>query len=192
MAVLKPTLGRRAISICFALLALLWCSLATNAQTVSKEYQVKAAFLFNFAQFVDWPPAAFTNADMPFTIGILGRDPFGAALEDTVQGETVSNRKIVIERAQTVDGLKNCQVIFVCLSEKNHLPAILSALDARPILTVSEIEGFDQLGGGINFYRDGGKVRFEVNPAAARRDGLKVSSQLLSLGKIIQTSKEGK
>ena len=194
MAVLNPTRSRRAVCICCLLLTLLCGSgLPVFAQAeVSKEYQVKAAFLFNFAQFVDWPPAVFTNAGMPFTIGILGRDPFGAALEATVQGETINSHKIIIERARTVDDLKNCQLVFISQSEKNHVPEILSALDDRPVLTVSEIEGFARLGGSINFYLDGGKVRFEVNPAAAQRDGLKVSSQLLSLGKIIQTSKEGK
>jgi len=194
MAVLNAAMRGRAARLCFVLLTLLGGGhLTVNGQTgVSKEYQVKAAFLFNFAQFVDWPPAAFTNIDMPFTIGILGRDPFGAALEATVEGETVNNRKIIIERARTVDDLKNCQLIFISQSEKSQVPEILSALDDRPVLKVSEIEGFARLGGSINFYLDDGRVRFEVNPAAAQRDGLKVSSQLLSLGKIIQTSKEGK
>jgi YfiR/HmsC-like len=91
-----------------------------------------------------------------------------------------------------VDDLKNCQLIFISKSEKKHVTEILSALDDKPVLTVSEIEGFAERGGGINFYLEGKKVRFEVNPDAARHDGLKVSSQLLSLGKIIETAKEAK
>ena len=162
------------------------------AQTTSKEYQIKAAFLFNFMQFVEWPPTVFKNADDPFRIGVLGQDPFNAALEDTVQGETISNHKIIVEHAMQVDDLKNCELIFISKSEKKHVPEILSALDDKPILTVSEIEGFAERGGGINFYLEGNKVRFEVNPDAARHDGLKVSSQLLSLGKIIETAKEAK
>ena len=162
------------------------------AQATSKEYQIKAAFLFNFIQFVQWPPTVFKNADDPFRIGVLGQDPFNAALEDTVQGETISNHKIIVEHAMQVDDLKNCQLIFISKSEKKHVTEILSALDDKPVLTVSEIEGFAERGGGINFYLEGNKVRFEVNPDAARHDGLKVSSQLLSLGKIIETAKEAK
>lgn len=161
------------------------------AQATSREYQIKAAFLFNFMQFVEWPPTVFTNADDPFRIGVLGQNPFDAALEETVQGETISNHKIIVEHATQVEDLKNCQLIFISKSEKKHVTEILSALEDKPVLTVSEIEGFAQHGGGINFYLEGNKVRFEVNPDAARHDGLKVSSQLLSLGKIIQTAKEG-
>ena len=162
------------------------------AQTPSKEYQIKAAFLFNFIQFVEWPPTVFKNADDPFRIGVLGQDPFNAALEETVQGETIINHKIIVEHPMQVDDLKNCQLIFISKSEKKHVTEILSALDDKPVLTVSEIEGFAERGGGINFYLEGNKVRFEVNPDAARHDGLKVSSQLLSLGKIIETAKEAK
>jgi hypothetical protein len=162
------------------------------AQATSKEYQIKAAFLFNFMQFVEWPPTVFTNADEPFRIGVLGQNPFDAALEETVQGETISNHKIIVEHAMQVDDLKNCQLIFISKSEKKQVTEILSALDDKPVLTVSEIEGFAERGGGINFYLEGNKVRFEVNPDAARHDGLKVSSQLLSLGKIIETAKEAK
>ncbi len=162
------------------------------AQATSKEYQIKAAFLFNFMQFVEWPPTVFKNADDPFRIGVLGQDPFNAALEETVQGETISNHKIIVEHATQVDNLKNCQLIFISKSEKKYVTEILSALDDKPILTVSEIEGFAERGGGINFYLEGNKVRFEVNPDAAQHDGLKVSSQLLSLGKIVETAKEAK
>ena len=162
------------------------------AQTPSKEYQIKAAFLFNFIQFVEWPPTVFKNADDPFRIGVLGQDPFNAALEETVQGETIINHKIIVEHSMQVDDLKNCQLIFISKSEKKHVTEILSALDDKPVLTVSEIEGFAERGGGINFYLEGKKVRFEVNPDAAQHDGLKISSQLLSLGKIIETAKEAK
>jgi hypothetical protein len=174
----------------------LWLCLLTFAPwkvpAQSKEYEVKAAFLFNFAQFVDWPAGAFTNTDTPFVIGILGNDPFGTALEATVQGENINNHKIIIQRGRTVGDLKDCQILFVSKSEKSHVAEILSALDSRPVLKVSEIDGFARQGGNINFYLDGSKVRFEVNPTVSDRDGLKVSSQLLNLGKIIQTAKEGR
>ena len=193
MAVLNLN-ARHRLTVFWLVLFLLLPGGGTNlfAQATSKEYQIKAAFLFNFMQFVEWPPTVFKNADDPFRIGVLGQDPFNAALEDTVQGETISNHKIIVEHAMQVDDLKNCQLIFISKSEKKHVAEILSALDDKPVLTVSEIEGFAERGGGINFYLEGNKVRFEVNPDAARHDGLKVSSQLLSLGKIIETAKEAK
>jgi len=155
----------------------------------SKEYQIKAAFLFNFAQFVDWP--TLTNSDTPFQIGVLGENPFGSALEETVQGETIKNHKIAIVQARSVADLKNCQMIFISKSEKKHIPKILSELNSSSILTVSELDGFTEDGGIINFYLDGRKVRFEINPTAARREGLKISSQLLSLGKIVEPAEGG-
>jgi hypothetical protein len=161
------------------------------AQTASKEYQIKAAFLFNFAQFVEWPVTVLTNADEPFAIGVLGEDPFGDALEQTVQGETINGHKIVVKRAQRLNDLANCQIIFISKSEKGRLKEIMTGIDSNAVLTVSEIDGFAADGGIINFYLDGNKVHFEINPAIARRAGLKVSSQLLSLGRIVRTGKEG-
>jgi len=154
--------------------------------TISREYQIKAAFLFNFAQFVEWPPTAFTNAEAPLCIGVLGEDPFGTALEETVLGETVHSRKLIVQHSRRVEDLTACQLIFISKSEKGHVTEILSKLSAREALTVSEIDGFARRGGIINFYLDGNKVRFEINPAIAQREGLKMSSQLLSLGKIVQ------
>ena len=158
---------------------------AASAQ--SREYQIKAAFLYNFAQFIDWPSAAFANTNAPFNIGILGDDPFDGSLDQTIQDETIGGHRIVAVRSQHIEDLKNCQMIFVCKSEKKHVGEILTELDSKPILTVSEIDGFAQRGGGINFFLAGTKVRFEINPGAAQSDGLKISSQLLSLGKIVQS-----
>ena len=152
---------------------------------VSKEYQVKAAFLFNFVQFVEWPPAAFTNSDAPICIGVLGEDPFGTALEETVRGETVRNRKLIVQRSRLVENLKDCQLIFISKSETERVSEILGNLDPAPVLTVGETQDFAQQGGIVNLYLAANKVRFEINPAAARRKGLKISSELLSLGKII-------
>jgi len=152
----------------------------------SKEYQLKAAFLFNFAQFVKWPTDSFTDADAPFCIGILGDDPFGAALEETVRGETINNHRLTVVRAQRMEDLKDCQIIFVCRSEEDHVGEILSQIGTRPVLTVSEVDSFARNGGDIDFYLSDGKVRFEINPQSAQRCGLRISSQLLSLGKIVK------
>ncbi len=155
--------------------------------TASREYQLKAAFLFNFAQFVEWPTNTFTNVEEPFIIGILGEDPFGKALDETVQGETIQKHKLVIVRSRRAEDLAACQILFISKSEKNRVAEILPKLTARKILTVSEVQGFASHGGVINFFLEGNKVRFEINPATAQREGLKISSQLLSLGKIIET-----
>ncbi len=152
----------------------------------SREYQIKAAFLYNFVQFVKWPGSSFASAVSPFCIGILGDDPFGSTLEETVRGETIDNHPLTVIRAQKAGDLKGCQMIFVCSSEKDHASEILAQLDSRPILTVSEFESFARVGGVIDFYLSGGKVRFEINPQSAQRCGLKISSQLLSLGRIVE------
>lgn len=173
-----------------ALCMLMFLTLETQAQT--KEYQVKAAFLFNFAQFVEWPDTTFTNADAPFCIGILGDDPFGKALDQTIQDETINGHKIAIQRSKHLADLMHCQMIFVSKSEKSYLADIFTALDSHPVLTVGELPNFARSGGGINFIQEGSKVRFELNPGAVQRDGLKFSSQLLSLGRIVLTAKEVK
>ncbi len=151
----------------------------------SREYQLKAAFLFNFAQFVKWPPASFNRDGAPFTIGILGEDPFGAALEETIRGETIDHHPLTVVRGRRIEELKDCQMIFVSRSEEGHVEEILSQIDSRPILTVSEVDSFARNGGDIDFYLAEGKVRFEINPQSAQRSGLKISSQLLNLGKIV-------
>jgi YfiR/HmsC-like len=157
-----------------------------RAQAQSKEYQLKAAFLFNFAQFVKWPAASFGSADAPFNIGILGDDPFGAALEETVQGEAIDNHKLRVVHGRTLDDLKDCELIFISKSEEDHLGEIIGQLDSKPILTVSDIDSFALSGGAIDFYLQDGRVRFEINPDSAQRKGLKISSQLLNLGRIVK------
>jgi hypothetical protein len=174
----------------FAAVLALRCGSVQAEPPVSKEYQIKAAFLFNFIQFVEWPASAFTNAQAPFRIGILGNDPFGGALDQTVQGETIQNHKLKVERSQRLEGLQGCQLIFISKSEKRHVDEILPKLQAGKILTVSEIPGFASHGGMINFYVEGNKVRFEINPATAQSEGLKISSQLLGLGKIVKPDPE--
>jgi hypothetical protein len=151
----------------------------------SREYQIKAAFLYNFVQFVKWPPTAFSNSEAPFCIGILGDDPFGAALDATVQGESINGRRFSILRSTQLEDLEGCQMIFICRSEEGQLPGILAQLKSRQILTVSDVPDFAREGGDIDFYLAGDKVRFEINPDSARQCGLKISSQMLELGKIV-------
>jgi len=176
------------IFLCLAASVLVFAPEKIRAQSgVSTEYQIKAAFLFNFAQFVEWPSMDSTNADNPFVIGVLGENPFGGALDEIVKGETIGNRKIIVQHSSRVEDLKNCQIVFVCKSEKARLPRILEELKGKNLLTVGECSGFDQSGGVMNFYIEDDKVHFEINPDAAEREKLKISSQLFRLGKIVKT-----
>lgn len=188
-----PPPGIRALLLLLAL-AVSACAapLASAETTPSREYQVKAVFLFNFLQFVDWPPASFPDDTAPLRIGVLGDDPFGPALEEAVRGESIRNRTLVIRRAHRVEDLADCQLLFICKSEQRKIDAILGRLATRPVLTVSEAAGFARQGGIIAFYQDGKKVRFEINPSVAQKSGLKLSSQLLGLGRIVgaETVKE--
>ncbi len=152
---------------------------------VSKEYQIKAVFLFNFVQFVRWPDAAFPESATPISIGILGDGPFASYLEQGVRGETVRGRPLVVRRSQELEELKTCHVLFVSRSERGNVAEILAALEGHSILTVGETEGFAAQGGIINFFLHENKVRFEINPDAARNRGLEIGSQLLNLAKIV-------
>ena len=146
------------------------------------EYQVKAAFLFNFAKFVEWPPAAFADAKSPIVIGILGDNPFGEDLAKTVRDKTVNNRPITIKKEfRSLADATNCHILFISTSEKQRLPEIFKGLRGASVLTVGETDRFTETGGMINFVTGGNKIRFQINVEAAKSAGLKVSSKLLSL-----------
>jgi hypothetical protein len=159
---------------------------AARAETpTTTEYKVKASYLFNFTQFVEWPPTAFTAASTPIVIGVLGDDDFGAFFDELIQGETVKNRPLAIKRSRSIEDLKSCQILFISKSEKARLGPILASVAKTSTLTVSEIDGFARRGGVINFFSEGKKIRFEINRDAAQHRGLKLSSQLLNLGKLV-------
>jgi hypothetical protein len=180
---------RPASRLLFLAVTLAWCGFGAaplQAQEFNrKEYQVKAVFLFNFIQFVEWPATSFPTAEAPIKIGVYGDDPFAGALEAAVHGEKVRQRSIVIERSSRLEALRECHVVFVCRSERESVGTILAVLGSRPVLTVGEVPDFARRGGVINFYLEGQKVRFEINRAAAQRSGLKLSSQLLSLARLV-------
>jgi hypothetical protein len=150
----------------------------------SPEYLIKAAFLFNFAKFVEWPADSFKDDLSPINLYILGTDPFGPAL-DIIKDKTVKGRPLKIKRANKVDDIEACHILFISASEKENLKQILYALRNSSTLTVSETEGFAQMGGIINFVIINKKVHFEINLDAAQRSRLKMSSQLLKLAKIV-------
>jgi hypothetical protein len=153
--------------------------------TSPTDYEVKAAFLYNFARFVEWPAEAGPDPGTPFVIAILGRDPFGAVLDETVAGKTVGGRPIEVRRVARVDEARDAQIVFVSPSERANVAAILKALERPGILTVGDTDGFATQGGAINFTVHARRVRFEINPAAAEQARLKMSSQLLKLALLV-------
>ena len=156
---------------------------AALAQIV-REYEIKAAFIYNFVKFVEWPPDDTSNAD-PITIAVVGKDPFGDAL-DLIREKTIGVRKIVVKRFARVDDIAKCQVLFISSSQHEQLPHILKVTKKWHVLTIGEVTGFAQSGGIINFIIVDDKVRFEINVDAAQRAGLKISSQLLKLASIVR------
>jgi hypothetical protein len=146
-------------------------------------HQLKAAFLLNFAKFVEWPQAAFAETNSPIVLGVLGENPFGDTLERTVRDKTVNNRPVVVKVFHSSEEATNCHLLFICLSEKMRLPEILKGLSEAKasVLTVGEMDRFTESGGMINFFLQGNKYRFQINEVAAKGAGLKISSKLLSL-----------
>ncbi len=144
------------------------------------EYQVKAAYIYNFAKFVEWPAGGTGDVD----VCIIGDDPFGHDLS-TIEGKKVINRKIVIREVASYRNAGGCDILFISSSEEEHLMQILKYLKRLPVLTIGESEGFAEMGVMINFYMNNRTVRFEINPKAAERAGLKISSNLLRIAKIV-------
>jgi hypothetical protein len=156
--------------------------LAVQAEeTAATEYQLKAAWLLNFARFIDWPAEAFEGTADPLIVGVLGKDPFGKSLEQTFAGKTVKGRALLVNRFPTEQDLKCCNILFISTSEKRRHREILARLKQFPILTVSETDEFLDYGGVINFAHKEGSVRFVVNLTAARPARLKISASLLKL-----------
>ncbi|MFZ0758742.1 MAG: YfiR family protein [Candidatus Sulfotelmatobacter sp.] len=150
------------------------------------DYQVKAAYLYNFGRFVEWPPTGTTAQTNPFTICILGEDPFGQALDATLAGETIGNQRVVPRRISTPQMSGDCQILFISSSEANRLNKIIEALDKSAILTVSDIPQFSQRRGMIQFVLEENRIRFEVNLTAAQRAGLTLSSELLKVATVVR------
>lgn len=153
---------------------------------VFKEYEVKAAFLFQFALYVDWPANSFSDAQTPITIGLLGKDPFGDFLRKAIEGKSVNKRALVIRHCDTLAEARQCHLLFISSSLQKRLPRILAELRNVSVLTVGDVEGFASQGGIINLVVVEKTVRFEINPSAAERAGLKISSQVLELARIVR------
>ena len=169
-----------------ALLAVLALPREVPAQSVTpREYQLKAVFLFNFAQFVDWPAEAFADSATPLVIGILGNDPFGETLDLTVRDERLGGRAFRVQRYRSVDEIKTCHILFISRSEGARPAGILAGLQQRPILTVSDADRFAERGGMIRFVTDRSRIRLQLNLDAAQAAHLTISSKLLRAAEII-------
>jgi len=144
------------------------------------EYQIKAAFIFNFAKFVEWPATALPKPTSSIVIGVLGENPFRDNLEKIIRNKTVDDHPLTIRQCHSPAEATNCQILFISNSESARVAQILKALEGNSILTVGEMERFNEAGGMISFVFEGTKIRFKINNEAATRAGLKISSKLLS------------
>lgn len=149
------------------------------------EYDLKATFLASVLQFVKWPAASFPDAGAPFELGILGTDPFGAAVEAAVRGLVISGHSVVVKRARAAGALAGCEAVFICPSEAGRLASILGAFEGSSTLTVSDISKSAQGGVMVELPLDGAKVVIEINAAEAAQARLKLSSKLLKLARKI-------
>jgi hypothetical protein len=161
-----------------------------QAQTAAKEYKIKAVFLYNFVQFVDWPLSAFSNANAPFVIGIYGDDPFGGFIDETVSGEKVNGHPIIVQRYHDVKELKNCQILYVNSEDADRVKEYISNMPNHSVLTVSDNRNFIRSGGMIRFFTDNNKIRLQINPEAARAADLLISSKLLRVSEIYDPGKQ--
>ena len=165
----------------FGAAALLLLASAAGQAAPVPEYQVKADFLLNFAQFVSWPSPA---ANTPFIIGILGDDPFGSYLDEIVRGEKVNDRPLTIQRLRRRADPRACHILFISQSERDRVAQVLSNLKGRTVLTVSDIDGFTDLGGMIQLFTEKNNVRMRINLDAVKAANLRVSSKLLRMAEV--------
>jgi len=150
------------------------------------DYDVKAAYLYNFGRFVEWPGKVAAAQGGLFTVCVLGQDPFGRSLDAALAGETVDGKTVVAKRISSPEESGNCQILFLSLTEDSRLSTIIADLDKKAVLTVSDMRQFTQRGGMIQFVLEGKRVRFEVNLTATQHAGLTLSSELLKVATTVR------
>ena len=177
----------KCIRLVFAILLLL-SRLPVQAQTnVPLEYQLKAVFLFNFTQFVDWPPGSFDSDQSPLVIGILGENPFGSYLDETVSGEKVNKHPVVVRYYKDGEDVDNCHLLFINLPDAKKRKQAIDALKGKNILTVGDASGFSNEGGMIRFFTRNNKISLQINLEASKSSELVFSSKLLRLAAIYKS-----
>lgn len=189
----EPGLRRKApgmlLPVLFLLIVLLFPThskpLRANPHEVS-EYQVKAAFLYNFVKFVEWPVVISESNQKPIVIGILGPDPFGPVLDQTFADKMVRGRRFELRRYRDVQELQLCHVLFVSSAMKRDWSKVLGAVQGTPVMTVSDEGGFVESGGIIELLLEDNRIRFDINLNEGKRSGLKISAQLLQLARRVE------
>jgi len=180
------------VPVCALVLVLFFGCVGTlPANSTTEEYTLKAAFLFHFAQFVEWPEETFKEVNNPLTYCTIGDDPFQGSLDTTLSGKTIGARSFRVQHFKQPQELQGCQVLFIGAGEKKLLPEILAKAKPSSILTVGESEHFAEDGGMIGFVLDENKIRFEINLEAAQKAKLKISSRLLALAKSVIGGQRG-
>ena len=174
-----PTTRRRAL---LTLGVLLVPGMRVRAQV--DPTALKAVFLFNFAQFVEWPASAFPDANAPLVVGVLGLDPFGKALDEVLRNERARSRRITLQRFKQLSEVGPCHILYISRSEASHLDEVLQELQGRPVLTVAETDDFARRGGMIQLITER-KVRLRINLKAAKSAGLSISAKMLQLAEVI-------
>jgi hypothetical protein len=186
----KPKITRRLIRLMLWGAALLLCQMSgADPPPSAGEYQVKSVYVFNLTRFVEWPESTFEPARCPFIVGVIGENPFGQSLEETLRRENVRGHPLVIQLLKSGDLPGNCQILFICRSEAKNLESLLKQVEGRAILTVSDLDGCAARGVMVNLPVVQGSVKIEINRAQAELSQLKMSSKLLSLAKIVETEK---
>jgi hypothetical protein len=177
---------RRAGAYLFVLIFLTFFSpyRAWAAPSFAEEYQLKAVFLYNFANFIHWPPSVFEGEQTPFSICLLGDDPFGLQLEAAIEDQQARGRNLIVRRLEHWSEVGSCHILFISDSQQRNFVEIYQFTCRYPILTVAEHEDFIELGGMIRFFNSNKRVRLEINPNAIDQTGLKADANLLNLSKI--------
>ena len=188
-------LGRRAfalglvtVGVTCTIVCISSCVPNAHAQSKPNEYQVKAAYLYNFGRFIEWPTSVTPAKGDPFTICVLGQDPFGPALNTALADEAINGQNVVARRIPSPQAAVNCRILFISASEGDQLKQILAILGDASVLTVSDLPQFTQHGGMVQLVLDGNKVRFEVNLTPVERAHLAMSSQLLKVAVNVRRS----
>jgi hypothetical protein len=169
-----------------AVWAFLWTARIHAQQPKAKEYEVKAAYIYNFGRFVRWPVDVATPQDNAFPICVLGQDPFGPILDSTLAGGSLDGKPVVVRRISRAQDGGDCRIMFISSTEENHLKQILAVLEKALVLTVSDMPDFSRRGGMIQFVLEGSRVRFEINLASAEAARLSVSADLLKVAATVR------
>ncbi len=169
-----------------------FCASTLMAQTTAKEYRIKAAFLFNFAHYVEWPPDSFKDTDSPLTYCTVGDDPFEGVLDQSLNAKSVGTHPLRVQHLKPPENFQGCQIVFIGANEKKRIASILETLKQSPVLIVGESNRFVQQGGTVGFLSEENTVRFEVNLDAAQRARLNISATLLSVAKTVIDTAGGK